>query len=283
MGAAHFFVGMTAGIAILSVPVMTIGPGRDLPRQIVAWIDSPAPQILPQADSAAAARPARGFRPGDPTPGPDSAPPTVAPAAPTPTPLRAVAAPTPVAFAQMPAGGVRTGVIRGNGTPVYVRKAAGVASSDDPVLPDGSPVLVSAGGALQIGPDAWRAVRGLNGIVGWVPNNQVAVDGEAPPPAPSPTAPVAVPPGTQLNVAGAQATPAAIGTPMAAAERGRIANTGGVGVVLRNSPNDADRSRTGLMDGASVAVVERNGAKWVHVHTDAGQDGWVPAQYVAQQ
>jgi hypothetical protein len=40
MGASHFFVGMGAGIAILSVPVLTLGPGRDLPSQLSAWINA---------------------------------------------------------------------------------------------------------------------------------------------------------------------------------------------------------------------------------------------------
>jgi uncharacterized protein YgiM (DUF1202 family) len=51
-------------------------------------------------------------------------------------------------------------------------------------------------------------------------------------------------------------------------------------VVLRNSPKDTDRSRTGVADGAVVGVVGRSGTDWVHVRTDAGQDGWVPARYV---
>jgi hypothetical protein len=29
-----------AGIAILSVPVLTLGPGRDLPSQLSAWINA---------------------------------------------------------------------------------------------------------------------------------------------------------------------------------------------------------------------------------------------------
>jgi hypothetical protein len=59
-----------------------------------------------------------------------------------------------------------------------------------------------------------------------------------------------------------------------------VANTDGVGVVLRNSPRDADKSRTGLMDGMSVGVMERSGADWVRVRADNGQEGWVPARYV---
>jgi hypothetical protein len=78
----------------------------------------------------------------------------------------------------------------------------------------------------------------------------------------------------------AQATVPPTPTGAAQAERGRIANTDGSGVVLRNSPNDADRSRAGLMDGASVNLLEQSGSDWVHVRADNGQSGWVPARYV---
>jgi SH3-like domain-containing protein len=148
-----------------------------------------------------------------------------------------------------------------------VRRAAGVESADDPQLDDGAPVLVSAGGGLQIGGHAWRAVRGLSGVVGWVPGAQVVVDGEASP----------------IMVAAAQAPtpmPGANGGSGSTGERMRVANTDGVGVVLRNSPRDADKTPRGLMDGANVSVLERNGSDWVHVRVDNGQDGWVPARYV---
>jgi SH3-like domain-containing protein len=265
MAASHFFVGMGAGVAMLSIPVITLG--GDLPQRVVAWIEAPAPQILPaRTDNAAASRPERGYRPGDPTPAPDAAPPTVAPVAAKATATPAPAVQVAISTPQAPQGAVRTGVIRGNGAPVHVRRAAGVQSADDPVLADGSPVLVSAGSALQLGVEAWRAVRGLNGVAGWVPSGQVAVDGEPPPPGP-------------IAVAGTQATPA-VPRPSPTSERARIAKTGGVGVVLRNSPNDADRSRSGLADGATVSVLERSGADWVHVRADSGRQGWVPTRYV---
>jgi hypothetical protein len=69
----------------------------------------------------------------------------------------------------------RTGVIRSGGAAVAVRGAAGVESENDPRLADGSPVLVGA--ELEAGGQVWRAVRGLGGIVGWVPSAMVAVDG----------------------------------------------------------------------------------------------------------
>jgi SH3-like domain-containing protein len=149
---------------------------------------------------------------------------------------------------------------------------------------------------LQVAGQPWRAIRGLNGIVGWVPNAQVAVDGEAPPAAVGGAAATAQsggarpPSGSNQGNASiaarlATATPGPIlvgisPTELATSERLKVANTDGVGVVLRNSPRDTDRSPTGLAEGAVVIVVGRSGADWVHVRTDRGQDGWVPTQYV---
>jgi SH3-like domain-containing protein len=155
-------------------------------------------------------------------------------------------------------------------------------------------VLVSAGGVIQVAGQTWRAVRGLNGVAGWVPGAQVVVDGEAPPApvvvsAPPTSGPVArgstattggsAAPGT--NPGGASPSAAAIVVGGAPLERLKIANTDGAGVVLRNSPRDADRSHSGLMDGAVVYVVERSGTDWVHVRADNGLEGWVPTRYVA--
>ncbi len=232
-------------------------------------------------------RPTRGYKPGDPTPVPD-APPTIEPAL-RPTPVPQVQP----AFVQAPpsTGSMRTGVIRAGGAPVFVRRAAGIESADDPQIADGAPVLVSAGSSLQIAGQPWRAVRGLSGIVGWVPGSQVMVDGEAPP---LMVAASAATPGTVAGngsalAPGNAAAPAPIGAQIRASvgapagatgERLRVANTDGVGVVLRNSPREADKSTRGLMDGANVSVVERNGSDWVHVRADNGQDGWIPARYV---
>jgi SH3-like domain-containing protein len=104
----------------------------------------------------------------------------------------------------------------------------------------------------------WRAVRGLNGVAGWVLSSQVAVDGEAP-----------------STLIAAEPTPGATG------EQVRIANTGGIGVALRNSPRDEDRLPSGLRDGTQVVVVERSGADWARVRSGSGQEGWVPTRYLA--
>ena len=267
MAASHFFVGLAAGAALLTVPVLALSPALDLPHQLVAWIDGPPPAPSSTTDVAAVSRPIRGYVPGAPAaagndqPSVDAGtpPPTLAPAArPTVAPARPAVAVAP------PSNSLRTGVLRGGGQAVVVRRAPGAESADDPLLPDGSPVLVSGGSDTQVGDQHWRGVRGLNGIVGWVPAYQVVVDGETP---------VQPPP----------AAAAATLMPTMVAERLRVANTGGVGVVLRGSPTDADRRPVGLAEGATVAVVERGGAnnEWVHVHTDTGQDGWVPARYLA--
>src|SRR5438132_3808776 len=127
MGASHFFVGLGAGIAILTVPVVTLG-GLDLPHRLATWIDGPPPQPAQAGNSVAAiSRPTHGYKPGDPTPAAD-APPTVAAALrPTPVP------PVQPSFVQPPpSGSMRTGVIHGGGQPVFVRRAAGVERADDP-------------------------------------------------------------------------------------------------------------------------------------------------------
>jgi hypothetical protein len=64
---------------------------------------------------------------------------------------------------------MRTGVIRAGGAPVHVHGTAGVESADDRQIADGAPGLVSAGGSVQIGGLPRLAVRGLIGVVGWVP------------------------------------------------------------------------------------------------------------------
>ena len=262
MSASHFFVGLGAGVAILAVPVLTLVPGADVPGRFEAWISGPPPHAASvETDNAAVNRPEHGFRPGDPTPAAPPAAPTLQPRV-IATPASRTQPQIPINVGpSLPAGGtMRTGVIRSGGAPVYVRRAAGVESSDDPLIADGSPVLVSVGPGLQVGDQQWRAVRGLNGIVGWVPGAQVAVDGEPP-----------------ILVAAAVATPITV----AASDHGRIGNTDGVGVVLRNSPNDADRSRTGLTDGTGITVLERSGQDWVRVHADNGAEGWIPARYLS--
>ena len=264
MAASHFFVGLAAGVAILSVPVVVLTPA---PQRMLQWIEGPSTQAVQLGtEDAAANRPLRGYAPGDPTPAPQAVPTIEPPSRPTvaPTPQAVTAAQGAPNLSTDNLRWAGTGVIRSGGTPVYVRRVAGVDSRDDPQIADGSPVLVASGPPAQIGAQQWLAVRGLNGVVGWVPSAQLVVDG--------------------VGAAAPIQAVASIG-PMptaAAANRGSIANTGGTGVVLRNSPNDADRSRSGLMDGAAVTLLEYSGTDWVHVLADNGQTGWVPIRYVTR-
>jgi SH3-like domain-containing protein len=93
---------------------------------------------------------------------------------------------------------------------------------------------------------------------------------------------------TQPNSVGANAQPNSLGRrgaisntdQNASGQRASIANTDGAGVVLRNSPNDADRTRSGLMDGAAVTVLERSGNEWVRVRADNGLTGWISLRYL---
>jgi hypothetical protein len=275
MAASHFFIGLAAGLGILAVPVLVFTPGSSVPRHVVDWIQGPPAQSIQLGpdENVAASRPARGYQAGEPTPAPQAVPTLQGVAKPTAVPTRQ---PVTLAQAQTNLANVRwagTAVIRSGGQPVAVRRVPGADSSDDPQVADGSPVLVGAGAPLEQGGQQWRAIRALNGIVGWVPSAQLAVDGE-PSQASIQVGQVAATTPTQ--------TPArnGVATPDQAAARGAIANTGGTGVVLRNSPNDADRSRSGLMDGASVTLVQYAGPDWVLVRADNGQSGWVPARYV---
>jgi len=267
VSAGHFFVGLGAGLAILTIPVALLNPA--LPQHIEGWINGSPPDAasLTTTQSAAVTRPLSGYKPGDPTPTVEAPPliqarvtPTAEPAA---RPAVVPSGPAPQLADLRWAG---TGVIHSGGIPVYVRKVAGVDSLDDPLIADGSPVLVSSTPPLQIGSQQWRAIRGLNGVIGWVPSYQVAVDGEPPP---QPLL-VAVGPTPTVQPSASTTGP----------QSGLIANTDGAGVVLRNSPNDADRERAGLMDGAHVVVLEWSGTDWLHVRADNGLTGWVPAQYV---
>jgi hypothetical protein len=84
----------------------------------------------------------------------------------------------------------------------------------------------------------------------------------------APSAPVANQP--------AAADPAALAVGAAA----RVANTDGLGVVLYAAPRDNARQPAGLLEGASVTVLERAGDEWARVQSPSKQTGWVRAQYL---
>jgi SH3-like domain-containing protein len=287
MAASHFFIGLSAGIAILAVPVLTLTPGSSVPQHVIDWIEGPTSQqsVAVNTVDSAVNRPLHGYQPGDPTPSADLVP-TIEPfaeptAAPTQVPPPAPQVPAP-ALANLRWAG--TGVIHSNGVPVYVRRVPGVDSGADPQIADGSPVLISAGQPLTVGNQQWRAVKGLNGVVGWIPTSQLAVDGQAPPAQPILVATthtaIATTAGTSTSTSNSSVSSTSMPTPAAPTQRAAIAFTDGTGVVLRNSPNDADRSRTGLMEGSRVTILAV-ATDWVQVRADNGATGWVPARYIA--
>ncbi len=253
------------GLAVLAIPTVAL---TNAPQRFTEWLNTPpidTHQVL--SDDAASSRPLRGYVAGEPTPSsPTPAPTLGALGRPESIPTRAPAPAAPASADLSSLRWGRTGMIRSGGQPVMARRVPGVESGDDTAIADGSPVLVSTAAPLQVGTDQWRAIRGLNGVVGWVLATQLAIDGEVPP--------------QPIWVAATAVSASVNPTPVPASSRATIANTDGVGVVLRNSPNDADRTRSGLMDGVGVTVLEYAGQDWAHVKADNGQVGWVPARYV---
>jgi len=67
-------------------------------------------------------------------------------------------------------------------------------------------------------------------------------------------------------------------------ERVKIANTGGVGAILRASPPKGQQVAS-LRDGTALTVIEHqtlpDGSEWLHVKTDQGAEGWVFSRLVA--
>ncbi len=93
---------------------------------------------------------------------------------------------------------------------------------------------------------------------------------------------------TQAQAQAQEAQPTAVPTaaptvqPTPQAGLAHVAHTDGVGVVLRNSPKDVDKMPRGLMDGAEVTVLERQGTDWARVRGPGGQEGWIPTRYLDQ-
>jgi hypothetical protein len=86
MAASHFFVGLSAGIALLAVPVLLFTPGSGVPRQVFEWIEGPPRAVQLTNEDAAGSRPLSGYQPGDPTPSPQAVPTIQAYGQPTPPP-----------------------------------------------------------------------------------------------------------------------------------------------------------------------------------------------------
>ena len=66
-------------------------------------------------------------------------------------------------------------------------------------------------------------------------------------------------------------------------ERVKVANTGGVGAILRAEPPKG-RQVAGLRDGTLLQVIDHqevDGSEWLHVKTADGVEGWVFSRLVA--
>ena len=70
----------------------------------------------------------------------------------------------------------------------------------------------------------------------------------------------------------------------ASVERVKIANTGGVGAILRAEP-PRGRQVAALRDGTVLQVIEHqqlpDGSEWLHVRTADGAEGWVFSRLAA--
>lgn len=274
MSGAQFFAGIVAGMAMLAVPAVIFLSPIDVPRQIGAWLEPTAARSFAEQEPAALARPKRGATGAEPVPTPAPVP-TLEPAR---VPTQRPAPPQPAASANGLPAGWSTGTVRSGGAGVTVRRAVNVNSPSDPFLPEGAPVLLSPSGVMRVDGQEWRSVRALNNVVGWVPANLVAVD-SAPPAYAAGQAAVKVA-GVQAPGApptGAQSPAAA---QLAAGGRMRVARTDGEGVILRATPRMEDRTTRGLLDGATVTLVEQAGADWARVRADNGLEGWVPLYYL---
>src|SRR5438445_4987081 len=98
MAAGHFFLGVTAGIAILAIPTAVVAPQLDIAGKIGAWVVGPGADArqTPGSELPALNRLQRGYVPGQPTPAPE-APPTLKPVdRPTPQPKPPTMPPEPL-------------------------------------------------------------------------------------------------------------------------------------------------------------------------------------------
>lgn len=248
---------MLAGPALIGLG----GSLVDVPARVRAWVDEPTRVDAARLEVAGAStRPVRGYVAGAPPSPPESQPlPSLQPVKVPEGRVDGAPAQPFVPPAPAPALGTRA-VIQTGGAGVTVRRAIGLDNSADPFLREGTPVQVSPSGAIRVQGQSWRSVRAAGGIIGWVPEEALAFPDTAP------TAGSAGP-----SEAGAATRQVQL----------RVANTDGAGVVLRASPKLGDRTATGVREGGTVAVLQTLGADWVQVRTDTGEEGWVPARFLA--
>jgi hypothetical protein len=87
-----------------------------------------------------------------------------------------------------------------------------------------------------------------------------------PSPAPTPGPPT-------VTARPAQTQPQVTPTPASTVRR-RVVNTDGIGVALRDGPNGQRLPGKGYDEGATVTVLEQDGA-WTHIRGDDGREGWI--------
>lgn len=91
--------------------------------------------------------------------------------------------------------------------------------------------------------------------------------------------------GGSAAAAQAPSTPTPTPTPTPAREIRKVGNTGGIGVYLRRTPSVSDRIRAWL-DGSEMTLlgeeVDAAGFRWIKVRDPAGNDGWIPQQYLVE-
>ena len=89
---------------------------------------------------------------------------------------------------------------------------------------------------------------------------------------------------SNLNGARPAAPAIAIGESSPNVLPGRVANTEGIGVFVRRSPELGDRLEHAIPEGSPVRVLGAemwvNGIPWRQVEDGQGVQGWVPSQYV---
>ena len=113
------------------------------------------------------------------------------------------------------------------------------------------------------------------------PRLQLGYDPDAPSQLPSSVTPLPPPPlqPPEVPAVAASELPDGAAAPNEA-QRFRVANTDGVGVVLHSAPRQDARVPRGLLEGTRVTVLERSDDEWAHVRADNGQEGWVPLKYL---
>ena len=136
-------------------------------------------------------------------------------------------------------------------------------------------LLVLIGGLIGGAYVSWNVTLGLPSVAGPRSEAQIAarpMSGAKPGAAPtvvadSPTQPPAAAPSQDQ--------------PRSDSQNAMVTGTDGTGVVLRTIPHDNDWTPRGFMDGAQVQILERQGQDWARVRGPNGQEGWIPARYLA--